>query len=1078
MYVLNLLVFSFQIAKLPLLLLIAFFIDCSHSATAQAFRASSTGTAASGVTTITINKPTGTAFGDVMVAAVAFRPDAAIITAPSGWTLVRRTYQSAGAPNSQAVYWKAAGEKEPSSFSWTFDTSTGAVGSILAFYDVNPVSPIHTEGAQATPGGLLHAAPSVNTAVNKTVLITAHSFGSSATWTPPSGMTEAVDIANLAVPNPGGVSMEVNYVVQEIAGSTGTKTATASGEDDTGVATIIALTPRSSTFNAVKTGSWGERATWVTSRYGTVSTSTGSTSVSGSGTLFTSDLVPGDFLYNSSFGLIGTIASIQSNTTLTLTGNALIGLSGAVYKSSSTPQSWDDAYIGISNGQTGITTTVDITEATCKTLTFESSNAAINYNLDIPAGKALKVSGASLLRLPSKAGANNTINVAGTFTAASLTLLSVTTGAGRVSQINISDGVVNIARDIAFSSNSNAKVNATGSGRLNIGGNFLNWISESSPPTDFATAATINFASTSAINFNGVDRQQTLLGIGTYGNVYFNNTGNNVATLNANVTTTNVQGDILLQSGTFTNQGAASVTSLNATSSAFTLTGNPGRAFRITNSGVLKLAGTSSLPTGFGTITLQPTSTVDYIGTMQAVPAQDYGNLTISAGASARTVTLSNTGTIGVFSSFSPSSTNTTYDITGSTIAFNGNLPQTMPTGFSTYHNLTIQNSNATLSSATVTLGGAITVKGALTLSRGFIVSTSTNILNMAAGSSTIGTSASSYVNGPMTKTGTTAFVFPVGYGNGTRWARIGIGAPTASTTFKAQYFAVPYSNTTSMATTPTPVLYDVSKEEYWDLDRTVGTGNATVTLYWEDAAWSGIDDCSNIDLRVAHWNGTAWENNNNETTTSGTCTGATSGFISTSAEVSSFSPFTFGSLSSTSNTLPVQLISFDASCLDSSVKITWATAMEINNQYFTVERSTDGMNYQSMATIEGAGNSSILLNYSFIDKEPLSANSYYRLKNTNTDGTYEYSKVVSATCKRIEPSIFLYPNPNNGKFVIVGAQNAEFVIVNTFGAEILDQKISAGIAEIDISNFPKGIYFVWINSKNKTKKLFRVSVL
>jgi hypothetical protein len=124
-------------------------------------------------------------------------------------------------------------------------------------------------------------------------------------------------------------------------------------------------------------------------------------------------------------------------------------------------------------------------------------------------------------------------------------------------------------------------------------------------------------------------------------------------------------------------------------------------------------------------------------------------------------------------------------------------------------------------------------------------------------------------VNGSVQKAGTTAFVFPTG--SATRFARIGIGAPSASTTFTARYFSTPFGIYTS-ASAPLPIFNNVSAREYWTLNQTVGSGNATVTLYWEDSQYSQIDDCSTTDLRVARYNGSAWQNNNNSVSTTGSC--------------------------------------------------------------------------------------------------------------------------------------------------------------------------------------------------------------
>jgi hypothetical protein len=208
-----------------------------------AFVAASSAGAASGVLTLTINKPTGTVQNDVMIASIGVRPNTAAITAPSGWTLVRRIDNANSAANSLAVYSKVAGASEPASYSWTFNTSTGSAGGIQTFTGVDTTTPIDVEDGQNTASGLTHATPDVTTTVANTMIVTSHSFASAATWTPPTGMTEGFDVASLAVPNLGGQSTEGNFALQSAPGPTGTKTATASNDADVGNTHILALTP-------------------------------------------------------------------------------------------------------------------------------------------------------------------------------------------------------------------------------------------------------------------------------------------------------------------------------------------------------------------------------------------------------------------------------------------------------------------------------------------------------------------------------------------------------------------------------------------------------------------------------------------------------------------------------------------------------------------------------------------------------------------------------------------------------------------------------------------------------------------
>jgi len=202
------------------------------------FRAAAQAGAASGVLTLTINKPAGTVQNDVMIASIGVRPNTATVTPPAGWTLVRRIDNSAGAPNSLVVYYRVAGAGEPASYSWTFSTSTGSAGGILSFSGVNTATPIDVENGQATPVAPTHSTPSVTTTVPNAMLVASFTYSSPLAWAPPAGMTEVVDIVG------GNQSTEINYVLQAAAGATGAKTATpVAGQDDAGNTHILALKP-------------------------------------------------------------------------------------------------------------------------------------------------------------------------------------------------------------------------------------------------------------------------------------------------------------------------------------------------------------------------------------------------------------------------------------------------------------------------------------------------------------------------------------------------------------------------------------------------------------------------------------------------------------------------------------------------------------------------------------------------------------------------------------------------------------------------------------------------------------------
>jgi hypothetical protein len=205
------------------------------------FRSASSANADTG--SFTINKPAGTTANDVMVAAIAVRPETATITAPSGWTLAGRLDNSNSNQNSLAVYYKVAGGAEPASYTWSFSTSTGASGGIMTFSNVNTTTPVNVKGGQNTGNSTSHSTSSVTTTVANTMVLTFFGFSSAATWTPPGGMTEAFDNTSGTVPNAAGEAIEGNYAPQAAAGATGVFTAMASNDADVGNAYTIVLQP-------------------------------------------------------------------------------------------------------------------------------------------------------------------------------------------------------------------------------------------------------------------------------------------------------------------------------------------------------------------------------------------------------------------------------------------------------------------------------------------------------------------------------------------------------------------------------------------------------------------------------------------------------------------------------------------------------------------------------------------------------------------------------------------------------------------------------------------------------------------
>lgn len=168
---------------------------------------------------------------------------------------------------------------------------------------------------------------------------------------------------------------------------------------------------------------------------------------------------------------------------------------------------------------------------------------------------------------------------------------------------------------------------------------------------------------------------------------------------------------------------------------------------------------------------------------------------------------------------------------------------------------------------------------------------------------------------------------------------------------------------------------------------------------------------------------------------------------------------------------LPVKWLSFDASPKKNTAVLNWATAQEVNNKHFEIERSEDGRNFIQTGVVNGAGNSSHINNYTYTDY-PSSAKGvvYYRLKQVDLNGDFEYSaiRVVEFTSP-IKASIF--PNPNkDGLFTIDfnGLQGDKTVAVYDLSGRLIQEQHSNSNAGSEVITMDKpvtGIYLVKVIS-------------
>lgn len=342
--------------------------------------------------------------------------------------------------------------------------------------------------------------------------------------------------------------------------------------------------------------------------------------------------------------------------------------------------------------------------------------------------------------------------------------------------------------------------------------------------------------------------------------------------------------------------------------------------------------------------------------------------------------------------------------------------------------------------------------------------STSNGLLILAHGSTMSDPAdASSHAEGFVRKVGNTAFTFPVGGGG--VYAPISISAPSTNTHhFTARYVSAS-SHPTYLHTSKDITLDHLSQCEYWFLDRTNSTTNVSVTLSWNTPRSCGVTDLSQ--LAVARWNGSQWKDHG------GTAIGSlTSGSITTSAPVSLFaspSPFTLAS-TGLANPLPIELISFTAVDEGATVRTEWSTAVEVNNDHFEVERSQDGVMFEAIGSVEGAGNSQSTNHYSFLDEQPLGGTSYYRLKQVDTDGTFTYGPVAAVVRSNSIADLKIWPNPVERELHFTASGDAEAIRLHDAAGRLIEEQHVvgySGVITMDLDGVPSGVLILTVTMQD-----------
>jgi len=753
----------------------------------------------------------------------------------------------------------------------------------------------------------------------------------------------------------------------------------------------------------------------------------------------------------------GTNAFYNSSSTFNAQ-NGILNFSGSV------PQVIDGnvttAFYDIDLQGTGAVTLKH--SATAHTMTFNAIGSAVTFTHSA-AGVDLNLSSNVTINQPTAAVTSSWNINAGTAEVGG-NLVYAGNSATDIANVSVTSGALTVTGTANF-----AATNLTAASQLlNVTTGTLTFTSQYTLGTAGGTSGTLAVTSTGTINFNRA-------GASAFN---YDNSKAPVFTTTAGCTL-NFNGDILGTAGT----GAAPMT-LNA--------------------------GSNSIFTAGSTIT-PGTSTLSF------------GNLKINAG-----VTVAAAGNFNVAGNWD--NRGTTFTANAHTVTMNGGVTQNInPAGggtSTTFGNLTIANTsgigNGVIQNINTNVSGTMTLSnGVYQLNKFTLTLTSALSTAISAGSGTTyiqsedGGTMTSLLQWDISNTNATTYTFPFGYSGSYIPFSFAVTAAGAvgTTVAVATYHTVsnaPFppgiaagdgmngSTANSAGCNPSAATTILAVNRFWQINTAVGNPTANLTFGYTGAENTTSAACGggttagglamqSWDTGNSYWGSfTGGVSNFQGNYTPGT-TGVIAGTGSVSASaVTGFSTYTAWPwvMSITTNPLPVHLLSFDAVMNPKEeVDLNWTTSSEANNDYFTIERTVDGSNFEFVGKVKGAGNSSEPLNYHLTDANPHKGTSYYRLSQTDYNGKTTIFDPVPVNLKAT--AVFeVYPNPSHGDNLIMklsgnNISNKEILVVlydmegkSTFTKVILTGQTNDLIEAIDpASRLAPGVYLIVATSDNSIYK-------
>ncbi len=383
-------------------------------------------------------------------------------------------------------------------------------------------------------------------------------------------------------------------------------------------------------------------------------------------------------------------------------------------------------------------------------------------------------------------------------------------------------------------------------------------------------------------------------------------------------------------------------------------------------------------------------------------------------------------------------------------------------------NNLTINNSMG------IQVSSNMEIAGTLTLTNGLVSIVNTGSIQMLTGSSNSLGSSSSFIDGSFSVAIASSLDatinFPIGKDGTYKPVSMTVRNSTSS---PVAYTAEMINSSAGNLSYIIPASIDkVSAFRYYTFSR-VGSDalvTASITIYYDTD--DGVTDESN--LRLASFDGTSsWIDEG------GAGTSSPSGSITVDGITSLRAIYALGNNVGGSNPLPVNWLSFDAKRNGNNIHLTWATASESEADYYSIERSVDGLNYEEVGKVMAMGTTSQISTYHFVDDFYLPLTLYYRLKQVDVNGHFFYTAIRTVLTNSKISNLSFYPNPVTDNHIHIDLGNRSFSSVNVYmysssgyvcaGTTYTDCK---NVINIDLPNNMKSGYYKFVCYDNNDNKI------